>query len=126
MKGRSDLFLRLEIIKKCVGIAILCATVPLGLMAMCWGSLVASILCIVINTHYTGKLIQVGFLMQMRDLLPTLLYSLSMGALVLLTVNVIPGSGWLRLTGIIFFLIATTLTRSRDLHELRQLIKRNN
>ena len=69
--------------------------------------------------------------MQMRDLLPTLLYSLSMGALVLLTVNVIPGSDWLRLTsgiltGIIFFLIATTLTRSRDLHELRQLIKRNN
>ena len=131
VKGRSDLFLRLEIIKKCVGIAILCATVPLGLMAMCWGSLVASILCIVINTHYTGKLIQVGFLMQMRDLLPTLLYSLSMGALVLLTVNVIPGSDWLRLTsgiltGIIFFLIATTLTRSRDLHELRQLIKRNN
>ena len=54
-----------------------------------------------------------------------------MGALVLLTVNVIPGSDWLRLTsgiltGIIFFLIATTLTRSRDLHELRQLIKRNN
>ena len=131
VKGRSDLFLRLEIIKKCVGIAILCATVPLGLMAMCWGSLVASILCIVINTHYTGKLIQVGFLMQMRDLLPTLLYSLSMGTLVLLTVNVIPGSDWLRLTsgiltGIIFFLIATTLTRSRDLHELRQLIKRNN
>lgn len=131
VKGRSDLFLRLEIIKKCVGIAILCATVPLGLMAMCWGSLLSSILCLVINTHYTGKLIQVGFLMQMRDLLPTLLYSLSMGAIVLLVVNIIPGSDWLRLasgilTGIIFFLIATTLTRSRDLHELRQLIKRNN
>lgn len=131
VKGRSDLFLRLEIIKKCVGVAILCATVPLGLVAMCWGSLLSSILCLVINTHYTGKLIQVGFLMQMRDLLPTLLYSLSMGAFVLLTVNVIPGSDWLRLasgilTGIIFFLIATTLTRSRDLQELRQLIKRNN
>lgn len=131
VKGRSDLFLRLEIIKKCVGVAILCATVPLGLVAMCWGSLVSSILCLVINTHYTGKLIQVGFLMQMRDLLPTLLYSLSMGGLVLLVVNIIPGSDWLRLTsgiltGIIFFLIATTLTRSRDLQELRQLIKGNN
>lgn len=129
VKGRSDLFLRLEIIKKCLGIAILCATVPLGLVAMCWGSVVSSILCLVINTRYTGRLIQVGFLMQMRDLLPTLLYSISMGALVLLTVNVIPGSDWLRLasgilTGIIFFLIATTLTRSRDLQELRQLMKR--
>lgn len=131
VKGRSDLFLRLEIVKKCLGVAVLCATVPLGLVAMCWGSLLSSILCLVINTHYTGKLIQVGFLMQMRDLLPTLLYSLSMGAIVLLVVNIIPGSDWLRLasgilTGIIFFLIATTLTRSRDLQELRQLIKRNN
>lgn len=131
VKGRSDLFLRLEIVKKCLGVAVLCATVPLGLVAMCWGSLLSSILCLVINTHYTGKLIQVGILMQMRDLLPTLLYSLSMGGLVLLVVNIIPGSDWLRLasgilTGIIFFLIATTLTRSRDLQELRQLIKGNN
>lgn len=129
VKGRSDLFLRLEIIKKCLGVAVLCATVPLGLVAMCWGSVVSSILCLVINTRYTGRLIQVGFLVQMRDLLPTLLYSISMGGLVLLTVNIIPGSDWLRLasgilTGIIFFLAATILTRSRDLHELRQLMKR--
>ena len=131
VKGRSDLFLRLEIIKKIVGVAILCATVPLGLVAMCWGSLVTSILCLVINTHYTGKLIQVGFLKQMRDLLPTLLYSISMGLFVLFTVNLLPNSDWLRLTvgistGVIFFFITTTLTRSRDLCELRQLIKGNN
>ena len=131
VKGRSDLFLRLEIIKKCIGVAILCVSVPLGLVAMCWGSLVSSILSLVINTHYTGRLIQIGFWMQMRDLLPTLLYSLSMGALVLLTVNIIPGNDWIRLTsgiltGIIFFVIATILTRSRDLQELSQLIKGNN
>ena len=68
VKGRSDLFLRLEIIKKCLGVAMICVTVPFGIVAMCWGSVVNSIIALIINTHYTGKLIQVGFLRQMRDL----------------------------------------------------------
>lgn len=72
VKGRSDLFLRLEICKKVLGVLILCASVPFGIMAMCYGTVVSSVLCLVINTYYTGRLIGVGFVRQMRDLLPTL------------------------------------------------------
>ncbi len=78
VKGRSDLFLKLEIIKKIVGICILFATVPIGLKAMCYGSIVSSMFSLVINTYYTGKLIHVGYLKQMRDLMPTFLLSVSM------------------------------------------------
>ena len=39
VKGRSDLFLKLEIIKKLMGVTILCITVPMGLVAMCVGSI---------------------------------------------------------------------------------------
>lgn len=127
VKGRSDLFLKLEIWKKCIGVAILCATIPLGLIAMCWGSLVSSIICLIINTHYTGKLIQVGFLTQMRDLIPTLIYSLSMGAVVWFTVFLLPND-ILRLSigipvGIIYFLAITKLTHSADLRELLSFVK---
>lgn len=66
--GRSDLFLRLEIIKKVLGIAIMCYTLPRGLIVMCWGSVVASVICLAINTYYTGKLLGVGLVVQMRDL----------------------------------------------------------
>ncbi|MDE6085216.1 MAG: lipopolysaccharide biosynthesis protein, partial [Muribaculaceae bacterium] len=40
VKGRSDLFLRLEIMKKIIGVTILCITIPFGLLTMCWGAVV--------------------------------------------------------------------------------------
>lgn len=76
VKGRSDLFLKLEIIKKTIGVTVLVLSIPLGLLFMCYAGIVTSILCLVINTYYTGKLIQVGFLIQMKDLSAVLFTSL--------------------------------------------------
>lgn len=126
VKGRSDLFLRLEIIKKCIGVVILCATIPMGLVAMCVGSVVSSIISLVINTRYTGKLINVGFLAQVRDLVPTLLYSFSMGAVVWLAIHFVHGN-WQQLAiGIAvgggYFLGITKLTDSKDLKEFCSFI----
>ena len=75
VKGRSDLFFRLEVIKKVVGVGILCITLPIGLVAFCYGNIMSSMIALVINTYYTGKLIHVGFIRQMKDLLP--IFSLS-------------------------------------------------
>lgn len=80
VKGRSDLFLRLEIIKKAIITVAIFICVPFGIMGICIGSVCTSIICLVINTYYTGKLINVGFVRQMLDMTPTLLASLSMGA----------------------------------------------
>ena len=127
VKGRSDLFLKLEVWKKCIGVVILCVTVPLGLVAMCWGTVASSLICLIINTHYTGKLLQVGFLTQMRDLLPSLAYSLSMGAVVWITVGLLPDNKTSLsvgiITGIFYFFIVTKLTRSSDLRELMSFVK---
>ncbi len=73
VKGRSDLFFRLEVIKKIQGVIMLCITIPMGLEAMCWGSVVTSILCLIYNTYYTGKFLKLSILQQFHDLLPTLL-----------------------------------------------------
>lgn len=75
VKGRTDLFLRLEIIKKILCLSILVITLPQGLIIFCIGNIVATILCLFINTYYTGKLINVGFFKQMKDLTPILLLS---------------------------------------------------
>ena len=82
VKGRSDLFLRLEIIKKSIGVLMLCITIPMGIPAMCAGGIILSYIALIINTRYTGKLIQVGFLKQMRDLAPMFATSFSMCFLV--------------------------------------------
>lgn len=130
VKGRSDLFLKLELYKKVIGIAILIATLPFGLIAMCYGQILNSIIALLINTHYTGLLIGVGFWKQMQDLIPTLFYSLSMWGIVLAVVNFIPASDFVKLcvgviVGLTYFLCITQITNSKDRKEILLLIRRN-
>ena len=89
VKGRSDLFLRLEIIKDTLGLIVLAVGIPFGLMVMCYLQILTSMIALTINTYYTGKLIRVGFFMQMRDLLPVLSMSLLMFLVVFLTTKII-------------------------------------
>lgn len=129
VKGRSDLFLKLEIWKKILGIAILCGTIPLGLYWMCWGSVLSSILALVINTHYTGILANLGFLEQMKDLFPTLILSLLMGVAVwaLVTFVRMPSGGALAAgfgTGAIFYYLGSKIFRFPEFSEILSLVKR--
>ncbi len=91
VKGRSDLLLKLEIIKKINGVIILCITIPLGLIAMCYGQIIGCIISLFINTYYTGKLIKVGFIKQMKDLSHIIVLSISMWGLIYIIVPYING-----------------------------------
>ena len=128
VKGRSDLFLKLEIYKKIMGIVVLGVTIPLGLVAMCWGTIIASLFSLVINTYYTGKLIHVGLFKQLRDLSPALFYSLTMAIVVYLTTCLFADQLLQLLigiiTGIIYYLLVSYATKSQDLKEFLLLIKR--
>lgn len=68
VKGRSDLFLRLEIIKKIIFTAMLILTVPLGMTAICIGIAVQSYLVLAVNTFYTGKVSGVSIKIQFKVL----------------------------------------------------------
>lgn len=129
VKGRSDLFLKLEIAKKILGIIILCVTVPFGLIAMCVGQVVSSYLCLIINTYYTGKLIRVGYFMQMRDVLPILANSLVLCVLALGAVHLTAGNLILQLTagcltGSAYYIVSNALLRTDEYVELVQMVKR--
>lgn len=123
VKGRSDLFLRLEIIKKIIGVSILIITLPYGLVVMCYAQIISSILCLGINTYYTGKLINVGFARQMLDLLPTLLLSLAMFAVTFFICNLFTNL-WVKLaigipTGMAVFIIVSLLLHFPEWKELQ-------
>ena len=128
VKGRSDLFLRLEVIKKIIGIAILCVTIPMGLTVMCFGQIISSIVALIINTYYTGKLIDIGFFKQMKDLLPITLLSLAMFAVVLAVVNLIDDIHLQLVCGIIVgtatYISASILFKFNEINELKALITR--
>lgn len=128
VKGRSDLFLKLEIIKKIIGVVTLCITLPLGLIPMCWGMLVNSIIALIINTHYTGKLINLGFLKQMKDLLPSISLSILVGIVVYLTVSIIQVNSWFTLVtgiteGFILYVGLSKLLHISEFSEIISLIK---
>lgn len=65
--GRSDLYLRLEIIKKAISITMLLCAVPFGIIGICVAKIIYEQLAIAINTYYTGKIFKLGYLTQWKD-----------------------------------------------------------
>lgn len=80
--GRSDLFLKLEIVKKVVGIALLLSTMWFGVMAMAYSLLISSILSQIINSWPNRKLLRYGYLEQLKDILPGIALAVLMGCCV--------------------------------------------
>jgi teichuronic acid exporter len=80
--GRSDIFLKLEIIKKIVGLSILGVTVFYGVYAIALGAVLSGIISTFINAYPNKKLLNYSYVEQWKDIMPSLLLSLVMGAVV--------------------------------------------
>ena len=81
-QGRSDLFLRLEIIKKVMIVLSIALTFRYGVEGLLVGSLVVNILSYFLNGYYSVRLIHYAWKEQIHDLLPYLGISAFMGACV--------------------------------------------
>lgn len=76
VKGRTDLVLKLEIIKKSIAFLILFISLAFDLVGICIGLVLYSFIAFYLNTYYTKKLLNYGFKKQFLELLPYLLLSL--------------------------------------------------
>jgi O-antigen/teichoic acid export membrane protein len=76
--GRSDVFLRLEIVKKVVGVSVLAVTIPIGIYAMALGSVVTGVISTLINAYPNKLLLDYNITEQWKDLMPALILSLVM------------------------------------------------
>lgn len=128
VKGRSDLFLRLEIIKKIIGVVILIITIPLGITAMCLGMVFSSIICLIVNTYYTSRFIDVGLLTQLKDLRIILINSLVMGGGIYILISFIDIEGLKLVMGIVIgfllYFIGSFYFSKAELQEVISLIKK--
>lgn len=130
--GRSDLFLKLEIIKKIEGITVLCITLPFGIIAMCFGQWFNAIFGLVVNTYYSGKLLNAGLLPQIKMYIPTLLNSLVMGAICLGVTQTLPeqeyalqlGVGFA--AGVIYYIASNCIFNRETVKELLELFSKKN
>jgi teichuronic acid exporter len=80
--GRSDLFLRAEVVKKVLIAVSLAITVPISVMAMVWAMLVVSALCYGVNVSYAQGTIDYNLGAQIKDLLKPLLSTTAMAVIV--------------------------------------------
>jgi O-antigen/teichoic acid export membrane protein len=79
IKGRSDLFLKLEIIKKAIGILTIIIGLKYGIYGLLYSQVAMSFIAFFINSFYSGRLIAYNSFQQIRDILPFLFLSGFMG-----------------------------------------------
>ena len=82
--GRSDIFLKLENIKKLVGLALLFTSMWFGVMAMAYSLLLGTFLSMIINSWPNRKLLNYSYEDQMKDILPSIILATGMGVCVYL------------------------------------------
>lgn len=130
--GRSGYFLKLEIVKKIWGLLVMVVALPFGLVSFCVAGIVSSYVCLFINTWYTRKIINFGFIEQLKDLLPILANCILMGAASLLVQMSFDHNLFKLIFGIvaggIYYMLSTRFLQKEEFFYtigiIKQLIKR--
>lgn len=81
VKGRSDLFLKLEILKKTIAVIPITLGVFYGIEFMLWGSVITSFVAYFLNSRYSSKLIDYSTWSQIKDIFPTFVVSFIVAAI---------------------------------------------
>lgn len=120
--GRSDLFLRLEILKKVSGIVVFIGVFlfHLDIMLLIWLLVVQEFFCYVLDSTYAGKFLQYGTIAQLKDSRHIFLAVGIMGGVVKVVTILLPAISWLNLLLSILVGIAVYLLSSYFLH-IKQL-----
>lgn len=126
VQGRSDLFLRLEIIKKIIGLAPLFVGVFAGIFPMLYSLFGISIICYFLNSYYPGKLLGYSSWMQLKDISKSFFIALTMAFFVFI-LKYLPLSDWYILPiqfviGIIIFFSLCKLSRLEEFKELTNIL----
>lgn len=80
--GRSDIFLKLEIVKKVMGMIILIISMQFGVYAIAIGLLISGIISTFINAHPNLRLLNYSYLEQIKDVMPSFILAIIMGVVV--------------------------------------------
>lgn len=126
--GRSDVFLKLEIIKKAVGLTVIAISMWFGVFWMAMSTILTSILSSVINAFPNKKLLDYGYPEQIKDLLPNLLIAVLMGIPVYF-LGWLPLAKWIVLiiqvvAGIAIYVLLSIVTKNESFSFVWGMIKK--
>lgn len=113
--GRSDIFLKLEIIKKIMGLSVLLVSMWYGPLVMAYSTLISSFLSQIINSYPNKKLLEYRYLEQLKDIAPCVLLAVGMGVIAsllgLLNLPIIPLLSLQVITGAAFYLAGSEVLK---------------
>jgi O-antigen/teichoic acid export membrane protein len=132
VKGRSDLFLKLELIKKVIVVIMLIISFQFGIFGLLIGSTITSTIAFFINNYYSGKFIGYNAFEQLKDVLPIVLIAAFSGGIIYLTDTYVFKPNlidFLRLLlnsfiGIIIFIILSYYLKIQALTEFKNILQK--
>ena len=128
VKGRTDLVLKLELIKKPIAFALLFASIPFGIMWVCASWSLYGFIAYCFNCYYTARYINLGFWKQMVFCLPVIIKSCIMGAACFAAASFITNPA-LQLaagtaTGITAYWLLSFITHDESLADIKDIVMR--
>lgn len=133
--GRSDIVLKLEIVKKTTGVLLLIVSVPFGVIAIAWSMMVSCLIAALLNASSNKKLIGYTIKQQFLDVFPSLIMSLLIFVGVQGLLEIIPTSNqWVQLisgcfVAMAFYIGASVLFKVESFRymvtTLSRMIKKN-
>jgi O-antigen/teichoic acid export membrane protein len=127
VKGRSDLFLKLEIIKKIIITLSIVAGIQFGIYGLLWGQVISSFLGLFINTWYSARFIGYSVVEQSKDVLEVLLLSFPMALIMGGMLFILPVTGiftliLFALMGIVVYILTNLLIRTEIVKTVMDLL----
>jgi len=127
VKGRSDLLLRLEIIKKVFTVLAILITYRWGVTGLIYGQIVSSAIAYFLNSFYSGRLVNYPMIDQIRDILPSVITAGIMGGILILINQIVSTTLILQITlliliGLIVYALLNLMIKSIAMKEAMLVI----
>lgn len=126
VRGYSGLFLKLEIVKKIIAVIPIMIGIFWGINYMLWGAVCISLVSYILNSYYSGRLIDYSTVKQVKDIFPCFLVS-SLVALLMWGITFLHFNYWVTLllqvsVGILLAIVAYERMRLEEYKEIRRII----
>ncbi len=127
VQGRSDLFLKLEIIKKTLAVPVIIIGIYWGIKAMIAGMIVNTVIAYYVNSYWSGRLIGYSFKQQVSDILPGFCLALIMAVLIFGIGFLLPLKALYKFTlqtsfGVVFIIGISELIKIKDYLFIKQIV----
>ncbi len=128
VQGRSDIFLKLEIIKKIIATGPIALGIFINIYWMLIGSFITGLISLFLNTYYTGKKLNYNIFMQLKDIAPS--YGLAfLIAFSVFFIKFLPLSNYIVLpiqiiVGTFVFFVICEKTQMEEYKEIKSIVLR--